>query len=161
MKTASLSGKNNKTVVTPQAGNTLEERPKIKISTPPPISMPPMAATTEKSRTPESAKPPALSVNSNSDTTADLESSATAERDQRSYTLPSLNLLTDPQVPANLSKKYFEDMSQTLENALGQFGVAAKVVEVCPGPVVTGCFDSWTVMGFCTGSFVMSWVVGT
>jgi S-DNA-T family DNA segregation ATPase FtsK/SpoIIIE len=57
--------------------------------------------------------------------------------DNKEYRLPEMDLLVESKVTASMSNAYFENMSQTLENALGQFGVSAKVVEVCPGPVVT------------------------
>ncbi len=53
------------------------------------------------------------------------------------FDLPALDLLVEPRPNPELTPAYFEGMSQTLETALGQFGVSAKVVEVCPGPVVT------------------------
>jgi S-DNA-T family DNA segregation ATPase FtsK/SpoIIIE len=57
--------------------------------------------------------------------------------DEPTYQLPGLDLLRAPEPNPNLTPAYFEGMSQTLENALAQFSVSAKVVEVCPGPVVT------------------------
>ncbi len=55
----------------------------------------------------------------------------------QTYRLPDLDFLREPETNAAVSASYFEHMSQTLETALAQFGVSAKVVEVCPGPVVT------------------------
>lgn len=104
-----------------------EARPKIKISTPPPVSSP---APLAKKPVPPAAQPEAEK--------ADVKSGAeTAPADSRTYELPGLDLLVDPKPNTTVSEEYFESMSQTLENALSQFGVAAKVVEVCPGPVVT------------------------
>ncbi len=58
-------------------------------------------------------------------------------RENKNYSLPGVDLLKDPQENSEVSEEYFRSMSQTLERALSQFGVEARVVEVCPGPVVT------------------------
>ncbi|MBN1594755.1 DNA translocase FtsK, partial [candidate division FCPU426 bacterium] len=111
------------------------DRPKIKISAP-------LAGVAEDVRPAATPAPFAAlqtkktGKKSTDDTVAeDLALQNQAE--QRMYALPPLALLTDPPGNAALTESYFQQMSQTLENALGQFGVAAKVVEVCPGPVVT------------------------
>lgn len=53
------------------------------------------------------------------------------------YQLPSLDFLEDARPRPGITAGYFEALSNTLEGALRQFGVEAKVVDVCPGPVVT------------------------
>ncbi|MEW6516694.1 MAG: DNA translocase FtsK [candidate division FCPU426 bacterium] len=103
----------------PPAMPPLPERPKINISAPPVI---------EKPR-PQPVKPPAApKTGETADQPAETE---------KEYVLPSLELLNAPKSNPTLNTAYFEGMSQTLERSLNQFGVAAKVVEVCPGPVVT------------------------
>lgn len=104
---------------TPAATPPLPDRPKIKISTPPKIEKPrPQPGQAAAAPKPDEA----------------AEQPAEANKE---YALPSLDLLETPRVNATLNTAYFEGMSQTLERSLSQFGVAAKVVEVCPGPVVT------------------------
>jgi DNA segregation ATPase FtsK/SpoIIIE-like protein len=58
-------------------------------------------------------------------------------RENKNYSLPGLEMLNAPQENSAISDEYFQNMSRTLEQALSQFGVEARVVEVCPGPVVT------------------------
>jgi DNA segregation ATPase FtsK/SpoIIIE, S-DNA-T family len=94
-------------------------RPKINISAAPKI---------EKPRPQPAKATPALK--------SDEAPEQSAEADKE-YALPTLDLLEAPNPNPSLDTAYFEKMSQTLERSLGQFGVAAKVVEVCPGPVVT------------------------
>lgn len=96
------------------------ERPKIKISAPPKIG---------KAPAPQPATPPRA-------VKTDEAGEPPAEADKE-YVLPGLDLLEAPRFNPALNTAYFEGMSQTLERSLSQFGVAAKVVEVCPGPVVT------------------------
>ncbi len=113
---------------TPAASASVPEaRPKIKINAPPPLPgpLPVPGKPAQPAPKPEAEKPEALA------------GAAHAEPETRTYQLPGLELLADPKPNSEVSEEYFERMSQTLENALSQFGVAAKVVEVCPGPVVT------------------------
>jgi len=96
------------------------ERPKIKIST---ASMAEPASEKFKPQTEERSE--------------NLENPALAAAVAQDYRLPGLELLQESRTNPAVTASYFETMSQTLENALAQFGVSAKVVEVCPGPVVT------------------------
>jgi S-DNA-T family DNA segregation ATPase FtsK/SpoIIIE len=52
------------------------------------------------------------------------------------YVLPPLSLLKESNSVLSAPKDY-EEISINLERVLTSFGVAAKVVEVCPGPTVT------------------------
>jgi S-DNA-T family DNA segregation ATPase FtsK/SpoIIIE len=52
------------------------------------------------------------------------------------YQLPPLSLLKESNSVLSAPKDY-EEISVNLERVLTSFGVAAKVVEVCPGPTVT------------------------
>ena len=52
------------------------------------------------------------------------------------YRLPSVDLLKASSGAISAPKDY-EEVSGNLESVLASFGVAAKVVEVCPGPTVT------------------------
>jgi S-DNA-T family DNA segregation ATPase FtsK/SpoIIIE len=101
------------------------EKPKIKINTPQPQELTPEPKHREE-------RPPFPA--------ADDEVAAAAlarTGNEKTYVLPGLDLLNSGKTSPTMAAAYFENMSQTLENALGQFGVSAKVVEVCPGPVVT------------------------
>jgi S-DNA-T family DNA segregation ATPase FtsK/SpoIIIE len=104
------------------------ERPRIKINVP--VSSATMA------KEPAAPKPPAspAAVTVAGDTTL---GPAFVLSEEKHYDLPGLSLLNDPKPTPGFTAGYFEKMSTTLETTLGQFGVAAKVVEVCPGPVVT------------------------
>jgi len=113
------------------AATAVLERPKIKINTPPAAEPAPGVENEWRPKAaPRSA--PSLDLEDNGKSAL----GAPAE-DNKQYSLPALDLLVESKVTASMSNAYFENMSQTLENALGQFGVSAKVVEVCPGPVVT------------------------
>jgi len=109
------------------------ERPKIKITTPPSV----LVVSAEREKVMATEKSKSESGKCAGAKTKSQEITAKTGQDNRSYELPELALLADPRPNETLSEQYFERMSQTLENALGQFGVAAKVLEVCPGPVVT------------------------
>jgi len=106
------------------------ERPKIKISAMPSVAVP-VQVSLEKSISGE----PAEKTDKPKESAG--KSSESTEQEDKDYVLPGLDMLEDPKPGSIISEAYFEEMSQTLENALGQFGVDAKVVEVCPGPVVT------------------------
>jgi S-DNA-T family DNA segregation ATPase FtsK/SpoIIIE len=54
----------------------------------------------------------------------------------KDYVLPSPGLLKPASESVSAPKDY-EEISAQLERVLASFGVAAKVVEVCPGPTVT------------------------
>ncbi|HXB97363.1 MAG TPA: DNA translocase FtsK 4TM domain-containing protein, partial [bacterium] len=54
----------------------------------------------------------------------------------QNYELPSASLLKEATATLSAPKDY-EEVSANLERVLTSFGVAAKVVEVCPGPSVT------------------------
>ncbi|MGH7441568.1 MAG: DNA translocase FtsK 4TM domain-containing protein, partial [bacterium] len=54
----------------------------------------------------------------------------------KDYKLPSPSLL-QPASGSISAPKDYEEVSANLERVLASFGVAAKVVEVCPGPTVT------------------------
>ncbi len=103
---------------------TPEPRPKIKIN-----ALPGPGSSKIPATLPETPAPQAV-------TAAQREAMSVATED-KPYQLPGLELLEDPRPNPALTTAYFENMSNTLEQALAQFGVAAKVVEVCPGPVVT------------------------
>jgi S-DNA-T family DNA segregation ATPase FtsK/SpoIIIE len=52
--------------------------------------------------------------------------------------VPSIELLDPQEAPSSkVSKEALNTMAQLVEKKLGDFGIAAKVVGVCPGPVVT------------------------
>jgi S-DNA-T family DNA segregation ATPase FtsK/SpoIIIE len=52
--------------------------------------------------------------------------------------VPSIELLDPQEAPSGkVSKEALNTMAQLVEKKLGDFGIAAKVVGVCPGPVVT------------------------
>ena len=59
-----------------------------------------------------------------------------AKSSLQGYTLPSAELLKEATGTITAPKDY-EEVSANLERVLTSFGVAAKVVEVCPGPSVT------------------------
>jgi len=62
--------------------------------------------------------------------------------------LPSIGLLDEPQaLKGQYSQESLEAMSRQVELKLKEFGIEAQVVAVHPGPVITGCFQSWN--GFC------------
>ena len=55
-----------------------------------------------------------------------------------SFVLPHLDLLKDPpDVEMELDEEQFYENARVLEQKLLDFGVKGKVVEICPGPVVT------------------------
>lgn len=100
-------------------------RPKIKINAKPKTAS-------------EQAEKPTSKADAVSSSVNDHEINSVAIVEEgKYYQLPGLSLLTEPISNPALGTEYFEAMSKTLEQALAQFGVAAKVVEVCPGPVVT------------------------
>ncbi len=52
--------------------------------------------------------------------------------------IPSITLLDKPEPPKNkMSQKQLEDTAKMVEIKLADFGISAKVVGVCPGPIVT------------------------
>lgn len=54
------------------------------------------------------------------------------------YSLPPLDLLQDPpEYEVEVDEESYYQNAQVLEQKLLDFGVAGKVVEICPGPVVT------------------------
>jgi len=54
------------------------------------------------------------------------------------YIIPSPDILPDPPAAANIiDRQAFEDNSRILEKTLLNFNVEGKVVNICPGPVVT------------------------
>ena len=54
------------------------------------------------------------------------------------FKLPSLDLLDDPpSMELEMDEGLFYENARTLEQKLMDFGVKGKVVEICPGPVVT------------------------
>ncbi len=53
------------------------------------------------------------------------------------YKLPPVSLLKEAAGGGKSAPSDYQEISATLEKALASFGVAAKVVEVCPGPSVT------------------------
>jgi len=125
-----------------------EEKPKIKINVPQPLpALTPRPKDARETVVAKAAVPGnGNGANRLKDSGApngeDAEASAIPAADlgdtgPKNYRLPGLDLLNDPKMNAAMTAGYFESMSATLENALAQFGVAAKVVEVCPGPVVT------------------------
>ncbi len=121
-------------VTTSTPATAVPEKTKIKINTPPPIDMTPRPTMSEAPVIKSPKRTDATLLESD-DPVAPASLGETQET--KTYTLPALDLLNDGKITAAMSAAYFENMSQTLENALGQFGVSAKVVEVCPGPVVT------------------------
>jgi S-DNA-T family DNA segregation ATPase FtsK/SpoIIIE len=106
--------------------------PKIKINTPLPVERTPEVFSAGDKPALRPVKKEASEEADEAD--ADLPAVAGSPR---TYRLPGLELLKDGGSSQAVSDAYFETMSQTLEKALSQFGVSAKVVEVCPGPVVT------------------------
>jgi DNA segregation ATPase FtsK/SpoIIIE, S-DNA-T family len=55
------------------------------------------------------------------------------------YLLPPLNLLDEPpEREEALDKTFLMEGAQTLEQSLASFGIEGKVVQVNPGPVITG-----------------------
>ncbi len=61
-----------------------------------------------------------------------------APRRLENYKLPPLSLLTKPEgTPEALSRQEILRNSETLERTLSEFGIAARVVEVNYGPVIT------------------------
>jgi len=58
--------------------------------------------------------------------------------DENGYRHPSISLLEDaPKRPAGVDTETLAMKSRLLEKKLEDFGVKGKVVEVCPGPVIT------------------------
>lgn len=115
---------NSKKMESPVVAETTEPRPKIKINALPGPGVAKASPTAAEIALPQAV--PASEREAMMITTED-----------KPYQLPGLELLENPQHNPALTTAYFEAMSKTLEQALAQFGVAAKVVEVCPGPVVT------------------------
>jgi S-DNA-T family DNA segregation ATPase FtsK/SpoIIIE len=61
----------------------------------------------------------------------------TTKPSSTSYRLPPLNLLDEPSQESRVEEPELMEKSRTLEATLEEFGVSAKVVQVCPGPVIT------------------------
>jgi S-DNA-T family DNA segregation ATPase FtsK/SpoIIIE len=74
-------------------------------------------------------------VNTSASTEA-LGVAAVSMTDLKDYKLPDASLLKEA-AGAITAPKDYEEVSGNLERVLTSFGVAAKVVEVCPGPAVT------------------------
>lgn len=110
------------------------EKPKIRISVPP---APAPETEDAPARVPGKSAFPGAKGKSAPGSETEAGEYTPAAPDTQEYRLPQLALLNESRTNSALAASYFETMSQTLENALAQFGVSAKVVEVCPGPVVT------------------------
>ena len=60
-----------------------------------------------------------------------------SRRAPRKYKTPPLYLLKKSEKQKNVDKEYLKETAQTLQTALAQFGVGAKVTKVTVGPTVT------------------------
>ncbi len=56
----------------------------------------------------------------------------------KTYTLPSLGLLNNPPpIQTGKMEEILKTEAETLEKTLQNFGIVAKVTQICPGPVIT------------------------
>lgn len=76
------------------------------------------------------ASPPALTARKPQKTEKDFT-------DPEDYTLPPVNILTEPKVTFEISEEELRKKAITLEKTLGNFGIECKASDIVPGPTVT------------------------
>lgn len=101
-----------------------QPEPPPKPSSPPNIKMP-AAHDVKKVSIPEAKN-----------TTVDIDD--TPKRMNHAFDIPSIDLLDPVQhSDANVSQEALQEMAQMVEAKLTEFSITAKVVGICPGPIVT------------------------
>ncbi len=67
-----------------------------------------------------------------------LEENKKPKKPKKPYEVPSPDILPEPPTITNvIDRELFEQNSKVLEKTLLNFGVEGKVINICPGPVVT------------------------
>ena len=69
---------------------------------------------------------------------SDIDVDETPKRMRHRLTIPSIDLLDDAEhSQSKMSKEALQQMAQNVESKLTDFAISAKVVGICPGPIVT------------------------